>query len=122
MIHNTFSKYLLYLFLLFKIHLHMSTFRNIIISFLILFLFLFSRFYRDRPVFLGARTHPASFLPRRHHTRDHSLTHEILIVSPIHLAQGATSCLVYSEEFFNADVMQSTGTSHVGTSLALVLR
>lgn len=96
----------------------MSTLLSLTLSFLILHLV--SRFDPHRLIFLAACSHPASLPPLRR-TRDHSLTNEILIVRPIALAPGAASCLLYSEEFFDADVMQSTATSHIRTSLALIL-
>lgn len=67
--------------------------------------------------------HPASSLPLRCRTRDRSLTNEtrVITVHPFRPALGAASGLVNSEEFFNADVMQPTGTGHIRTSLALIL-
>lgn len=71
----------------------------------IVILHLFTRFRRDSPIFLALSTHPASSLPLPPRARDHSLTHETLIVGPVRLAHGASSGLVDSEEFFNANVM-----------------
>lgn len=89
------------------------------LSLFVLIVNLLSRCCRDSPMFL---THPTSSLPLCRRTRDRSLTNETrVIVRPFRPALGAASGLVNSEEFFNADVMQSTGTSHIRTSLALIL-